>query len=166
MRKIATILTIICLIVVGIFLVSNWKVLTYEPIVKLYAEQNNVSPSLILAMIKAESNFNSGAVSSAGAVGLMQIMPDTATWISSKTGIDNAPQDALTNIAMGTWYMGSFLLPKYNGDEDKALMAYNAGHGNVDSWDDGTIPFPETDAYVKKVKWWEGIFGIYEKLVQ
>jgi len=131
----------------------------------MYAQQNNVSPSLIMAMIKVESNFNRSAVSSAGAIGLMQIMPDTATWISAKTGINDNPYDMTTNLAMGTWYMGQFLLPRYNGNQEQALAAYNAGHGNADNWTDGTIPFPETDAYVKKVDWWQNIFNIYEQMV-
>jgi len=160
MRKITTVFTLIAIVCVGIFLFTNIQVVINAPIVRGIAEQNNVSPSLVLAIIKVESNFKEDAVSHKGAMGLMQIMPDTASWISEKTGLSNNAYDAMNNIEMGSWYI-KYLLDKYNGDETKALAAYNAGHGNVDSWDEGEIRFPETQGYVKKVQWWKGIYNFF-----
>ncbi|MCL2740235.1 MAG: lytic transglycosylase domain-containing protein [Oscillospiraceae bacterium] len=131
------------------------------PIVRGVAEQNNVSPSLILAMIKVESNYKADAVSHKGAIGMMQLMPDTSAWISEKTGIANNPYDAFSNIQMGAWYMGQYLLPKYNGNVERALAAYNAGEGNVAGWADGEIRFAETQNYVKRVKWWKQVYDFF-----
>jgi soluble lytic murein transglycosylase len=137
--------------------------LDYFDIVKSEARSNNVSPYLIQSIIKSESGFHKQAISSAGAIGLMQIKPDTAKWCAAKMGISAPDEMELyqpeINIKIGTWYFASFLLPKYDGDVDKALAAYNAGHGNVDSWDEGEILFPETQKYVKKVKWYNGLYG-------
>ena len=161
MRKITTIFTIVAIIAVGIFLWTNIQVVINRPIVEGIARQNNVSPSLILAIIKVESNFRADAVSHKGAIGMMQIMPDTAAMISQRAGIENKPYDALVNIQMGTWYMGQYLLPKYKGDEKRALAAYNAGEGNVDSWANGEIRFAETASYVKKVAWWKAVYSFF-----
>ena len=160
MRKITTVFTIIAILAVGIFLFTNIQVVIYKPIVEGIAQQNGVSPSLIMAIIKVESDFKADAVSHKGAQGLMQIMPDTASWISEKTGLSDNAYDALSNIEMGSWYI-KYLLDKYNGDETKALAAYNAGHGNVDKWDEGEIRFAETQGYVKKVKWWKGVYDFF-----
>ena len=147
--------------------------LRYEEYVEVYAEENNLSPAFVYAVIKCESNFDKDALSNVGATGLMQIMPDTFDWINMRLGEDNpysmatAPE---TNIKYGCYLYG-YLLSKY-GRVQEALAAYHAGHGNVDKWlrdeaysSDGetlhTIPFPTTNKYVKKVILTE---NIYEKL--
>lgn len=123
----------------------------------------NVDKNIIKGIISAESNFNSKAVSNKGAIGLMQIMPSTAIFISSLIGknMETNLFDAKTNIFYGTTYF-AYLLDKFN-NLDCALAAYNAGEGNVKEWlnnkkysQDGvhlkTTPFEETNKYLKKVK--------------
>lgn len=108
------------------------------------ADTYNVSSDLLKSIAKAESNFNAGAVSSAGAVGIMQLMPATA----ASLGVTNS-YDATQNIMGGAKYI-SQLLDKYNGNISYALAAYNAGSGNVEKYG-GIPPFSETQNYVKKV---------------
>jgi soluble lytic murein transglycosylase-like protein len=108
------------------------------------AETYNVDVKLLKAIAKAESNFDASATSSAGAMGIMQLMPSTA----KSLGISDA-YDAHDNI-MGGAKVISQLLEKYDGDKSLALAAYNAGSGNVDKYG-GIPPFTETQNYVKKV---------------
>jgi len=140
---------------------------TYEEIVSVYAEQYNVEENLIFAVIKAESNFNSTAVSNREAVGLMQIMEETAKDVIKKNAIEidgnNIKEELLkpeNNINIGTKYLQT-LLDRYQNKE-VALAAYNAGIGNVDNWiekgiikGDGTdienVPYKETNNYVRKI---------------
>ena len=147
--------------------------LRYEDYVEVYSKENNLSPAFVYAVIKCESNFDKKAVSSVGATGLMQIMPETFDWINMKLGEDtdySAATNPETNIKYGCFLYG-YLLSKY-GRVQEALAAYHAGNGNVDKWlkdsrysSDGetlhTIPFPTTNKYVKKVMLTE---NIYEKL--
>lgn len=126
------------------------------------AARAEISPSLLEAVILTESKFNEKAISHVGAVGMMQLMPDTAQWISEESGL---PADHLDwpeeNIPLGAWYL-DYLLTEYHNNEVLALAAYNAGRGNVDSWmkdyqwkedfsDMDKIPFPETREFVKTV---------------
>lgn len=103
-----------------------------------------VSVNLLKSIAKAESGFNASAVSHAGAVGIMQLMPATA----ASLGVSNS-YDPRENI-MGGAKLISQLLVKYNGNTSLALAAYNAGSGNVDKYG-GIPPFTETQNYVKKV---------------
>ncbi len=139
--------------------------LDHADIIRQQARQKQVDAALIAAVIFAESKFNPRP-SSAGAQGLMQILPATATFLAHRSGATSfTTADLATpqvNIAYGSYYL-RYLLDRYNHDETLALAAYNGGAGNVDGWvararregQDFTvasIPFPETRAYVANVE--------------
>jgi soluble lytic murein transglycosylase len=134
--------------------------LRHEDIIRQQARDKDLDPSLIAAVIYAESHFRD-QTSAAGARGLMQITPQTADEIARRSGGTEFEQGDLgtpqINISYGSWYL-RWLLDHYGGNETLAVAAYNAGTGNVDKWiatDPGLraneIPFPETREYVAKV---------------
>lgn len=129
--------------------------LRYETIVRTHARTYDLPPALLAAVIYTESRFDSSARSDAGAVGLMQLLPETAQGIATRTGGDQfVVSDLLDpelNVRYGSWYLRN-LLDRYH-DVRTALAAYHAGQGNVDRWraDGGGIRFPETRHYVAKV---------------
>ncbi len=108
------------------------------------AHKHNVDPNLVSAVISTESNWNTSAISRKGALGLMQLVPETAQHF----GVFN-PFDPTQNVEAGVTYL-STLLERYNGDLPKALAAYNAGPRVVDRWR-GVPAFRETEEYVRKV---------------
>lgn len=137
--------------------------LRHDDIIRQQGAAKNLDPALIAAVIYQESRFRPRE-SSAGALGLMQLLPDTAHFIAGKTGGSRFTTEDLAtpqiNIQYGAWYL-RYLLDHFDDNEITALAAYNAGIGNVQKWlaesgqthitniDD--IPFPETREYVRNV---------------
>jgi peptidoglycan lytic transglycosylase len=130
--------------------------LRYEQIVRAHARNYRLDPALLAGVIYQESKFRADAKSSSGAIGLMQLRPDTAKGIAIRTGGNRFQTSDLynpeINIRYGSWYL-RHLLDKY-GDERTALAAYNAGQRNVDTWraEGKGIQFSETRAYVDRVE--------------
>ena len=139
----------------------------HEKFVSMYSDEYGVDENLVFAVIKAESNFQEDAVSHKDALGLMQIMKETAEDVARKYNIEidfnNSEREILNvqnNIKIGTKYL-AVLLEKYKNIE-VAVAAYNAGIGTVDNWiekeiikSDGSdienIPYKETNNYVRKI---------------
>ncbi len=123
---------------------ENKSYFSLENIINSAAFKYGLDPALIKAVIKAESDFDPSAVSRAGAVGLMQLMPATAKLL----GVENS-YDPNENVDGGSRYL-KHLLKKFSWDTELALAAYNAGINKVLKY--GRIPpFKETQRYVKKV---------------
>ena len=146
----------------------------YDVYVEVAADQNDLPPHLVYAVIKCESGFDLSAVSNMGAVGLMQITPDTFRWLTNDILYDHFDEGMLydpeTNIRYGTYYLTRLF--RQFGSWELALIAYNAGPTRLGEWledaslSDGKgglkeIPLSETDQYVKRVmKAWD----IYDRL--
>ena len=162
------ILTFIAVTVLAVASVAAWVVetepdvylrarypLEYEHIVRAHARSYDLDPALLAAVVYVESRFDPDAESPAGAIGLMQLLPDTAKGIALRTGGDRFVVADLRNpeinIRYGSWYL-DHLRERYR-ELKFVLAAYHAGQGNVDRWrEDGSgIVFPETRGYVGEV---------------
>lgn len=174
LKRFIAILLIACISVgLGVLINEVWNALDrkahpldYDEIISACSEEFDVPKYVIYATIKVESNFDPKAVSSAGALGLMQMMPNTFKWLTSEEHLDEhlgtkMLDDPEVSIRYGTYYL-SYLYKKFDYNWDTAFAAYNAGEGNVTKWlndpkySDGKgnltdIPFKETENYVKKV---------------
>ena len=167
--KIIVFLLIVALIAVGIIYASVYLSLNknYEPYIGLiekYSKETGLDEELLAAIIKVESGFNKDAKSNMGAVGLMQLLPETAEWMSDKLDIEFEEEDLLDpekNIKLGSHYF-KYLFDMYKS-EDLAILAYNGGLGNVNKWlENGTItnsqssyeniPIYETRTYLTRIK--------------
>lgn len=144
----------------------------YDQIVT-QAEETELDPLLVLAIARVESGFNPDALSPVGAVGIMQLMPDTARWLAGRLGEDYCADrlsDVEYNIHLGTEYL-RFLLDYWDGDINRAVASYNAGQAKVAEWLnsglwDGTldacdnIPYQETRDYLKRV------LAVYQQYIE
>jgi soluble lytic murein transglycosylase len=170
-RRGAFALAVALLVVVGIVLamplarkaVNDLSLpLRYSGVIRQQAAEKRLDPALVAAVIYAETKFEP-STSSAGAVGLMQILPQTAEFLAHKSGATTFTTADLSrpqvNIAYGSYYL-RYLLDEYHGSQVLALAAYNGGEANVDRWiaaghgaplSIDEIPFPETRAYVTRV---------------
>lgn len=139
--------------------------LDYVDIIEKYSAEYGLEPARVAAVIYCESSFRPAVVSSAGAVGLMQIMPSTGEWIAKKLDLESYDETLLTspdyNIRMGCWYL-NYLDERFDFDMKKSTAAYHAGGGSVDKWlddpansSDGvtldSIPSKVTGDYVSNV---------------
>lgn len=139
----------------------------YREAIARHASARGLDPYLVAALIKTESNFNPRATSPRGARGLMQVMPETGSWVASQLGLTSYHPDLLYdpefNLAVGTWYLAD-LYRTFGQDTVLALAAYNGGRGNVLKWLEerqwtggknrlDQIPYPETRQFVRKVLW-------------
>jgi soluble lytic murein transglycosylase len=136
--------------------------LRYSNVIRQQAAEKRLDPALVAAVIYAETKFDA-RTSSAGAEGLMQILPQTAQFLAHRSGATSFTTADLSrpqvNIAYGSYYL-RYLLDEYHGSRVLALAAYNGGEANVDRWIAAAhgaplsideIPFPETRAYVSRV---------------
>ncbi|GAB6926618.1 lytic transglycosylase domain-containing protein [Paenibacillus sp. JCM 10914] len=170
LRKKRVLLLLFISFVALLFLSSNWMVLLY-PIhykdeIRKHAVHYEVDPFLVASIIKVETNFKTGKESKKGALGIMQLMPDTANWAMDMAKLpavtlQHVRNEADANIQLGTWYIQK-LHQEMDGNPIAAIAAYNAGPGNVKNWInkdmwDGTydnvksIPIGETRHYVQRV---------------
>ena len=136
----------------------------YRSYIETSAASRRTDPYLVAAVIKHESKFQPTARSDGGAVGLMQLMPQTAAWIAGQLGepfTEDYLYDPALNIRYGVWYLAE-LEREFGGNDILALAAYNAGRGNVRDWMERShwtdqfdeidaIPYPETRLYVRRV---------------
>lgn len=130
----------------------------YTPIIKAAAAKHKLDPNLLHAVIQAESAYDAKAISSAGAVGLMQLMPGTA----KQYGVTNR-RDPEQNVNGGAKYL-KFLLNLFDSNLKLAIAAYNAGENAVKKYKNSIPPYPETQHYVEKVlalydKYGKGVKG-------
>ena len=143
---------------------QNYPV-AYTEYISQYATEYELDPYLVQSIMRCESSNNPHAISKVGAIGLMQIMPDTGEWIGHKIDPELAYsldmlEDPATNIEYGCWYL-NFLSNRFDGDTKEIIAAYNAGHGSVEKWlddprfsENGTltiIPFEDTARYYDNV---------------
>lgn len=143
---------------------ENYPV-AYTDFITQYATEYEQDPYLVQSIMRCESSNDPDAVSNVGAIGLMQIMPDTGTWIAHKLDLDDVYTEEMlydpqTNIEFGCWYL-HFLSGRFHDNRKQMIAAYNAGHGTVEKWledpkysQDGelvTIPYEQTARYYDNV---------------
>lgn len=139
--------------------------LPYRDLIFAAAARHGLDPLLVAAVVRVESRFHPGAVSSVGARGLMQVLPGTGEWVAGRIGLEPFRADLLydpeVNLAIGTWYL-AYLQDEFGGRLPAALAAYNAGRETVrrwlaaGEWDGeartlGRVPYPETRRFVRLV---------------
>lgn len=152
----------------------NYPTAYVEEIVRA-ADEFSLDPYFVISIMRCESSFDPEAVSNRGAIGLMQVMPDTGEWIAHKLDLDDTYQESLlyepaVNVRFGCWYL-QFLSGRFDGDRKKIVAAYNAGHRTVENWLQDpqysangallTIPYESTAKYYERV---EASYAKYREL--
>ncbi|QYR23289.1 lytic transglycosylase domain-containing protein [Paenibacillus sp. sptzw28] len=174
-------LVLLFTVIVLLFLNSDWinrwmYPIEYKPDIRISAQNYNLDPYLVAAIIRVETNYSANAVSKKGALGIMQLMPDTAEWIVKQGRFTNVTTDTLASradisIEIGAWYLNS-LHQQFDGNMVAVIAAYNAGPGTVNRWmADGVwdgrfetvdkLPYGETRHYVQRVIYY---YNKYKKL--
>jgi soluble lytic murein transglycosylase len=154
-RRVEVIMLLILLLLLGIGVLKLLYPLRYECEIKAWTDSYSLDLYLVAAVIRSESRFDPHALSHAGAIGLMQIIPSTGEWIAAQIGEEGFTVEDLSdpgiNIRFGSWYL-RYLLDRF-GDMNVVLAAYNAGPSNAIHWQEGegTI-YPETARYIARVK--------------
>ena len=174
MKKIVLISVAILVLLIIIFVSTMYLLfpLRYSEYVDRYSSEFGLDKKLIYSVIKIESGFDKNSVSSAGAIGLMQLLPSTAKDMASRLGLEHETIDLFderTNIMFGCFYL-SYLLGLYQNNVVNTLCAYNWGLRNVNDWiqkgnvdKTGTItniPVKETKVYIFKYKLTHTIYNI------
>ncbi len=175
-RRLLTLLLLVTGIICTYRLVYALYPYPYRAEVAAASSSTGVQPLLLLAVMRTESRFRSGAVSAKGAIGLLQLTPATAAWVARQRGLRTAfgrsdLLDPAYNISAGAWYLG-YLLRLFGGRLPPAVAAYNAGPTPVTEWLRGgtwngtgaeaeAIPFPETRLFVRRVL---GAYAVYGRL--
>lgn len=170
LRKKRVLLPLLISFIAVLFLSNIWMTwlypIYYKDQIRKHAIHYEVDPFLVASIIRVETNYKPGKESKVGALGIMQLMPDTANWAMEMAKLPSVTMDSIkheadANIQLGTWYIKK-LHDQMDGNPIAAIAAYNAGPGNVRSWLkkglwDGTyenvkdIPVGETRHYVQRV---------------
>jgi soluble lytic murein transglycosylase len=177
------ILPLILIVLSALFVQSEWLgrwiyPISYTDEIKRNASDYQLDPLLIAAIIRVESNYKLDAVSPKGAIGIMQIMPETAAWILEQDNfglltVNDAGKEAHAGIKLGSWYIKE-LKRQFNGNMVVSLAAYNAGPGKVRQWLENEvwdgkeqtlrdIPYGETRHYVQRVMYY---YKKYQKIYE
>jgi soluble lytic murein transglycosylase len=145
--------------------IAYWQALyptLYIEAIENWSQQRQLNPLLVISVIRQESRFEPKIHSSAGAVGLMQVMPETSKWVAENIGVKKySLENPNDNVKLGTWYLDE-IHDRYKNNSMLAIASYNAGSGNLSKWLQGkkvsdpdefveAIPFEETQGYVKNV---------------
>ncbi|WP_245592043.1 lytic transglycosylase domain-containing protein [Clostridiisalibacter paucivorans] len=170
--RVKRLITILLIIILFFLLILFYKdigrilfPIKYRGYIDEYAYKYSIDPLLVASIIKTESGYDKDALSSKGAMGLMQILPSTGKWAAENLKLENFNEEKLynpeTNIMIGCWYINN-LNNQFDDELRLVLAAYNGGSGNVSKWlknekysNDGKelnkIPFKETEDYIEKV---------------
>ena len=176
--KILILVVVILILIIAFYFIRDIIIkkiypLKYQSEIKIYSDEFDVDPYLVSSIIWVESKYDIEAVSNTGAIGLMQIMPDTGEWIASKIDVDDYSEPVLKdpslNIRFGCWYL-NYLNNRFGEDIVHVLAAYNGGPNRVADWLENeeyskanklvNITIKETDDYVRRVK---AAYEIYTK---
>ncbi len=156
---------ILFILIIAVIVILTIYPAAYTEEIKQYSEVYDLDPHMVMAMINVESRFDKNAISEKGAQGLMQVTPETGTWVAEQMQLPYQTEEELVkpvnNIRIGTWLIRHYI-DRYDGNINRALAAYNAGPSVVDEWlqqgividerEYSGIPYPETRHYIKKVR--------------